>query len=167
MEVIDEEIGYFVIITSEEMRAEEAIALYKSRDALEKLFRGDKSYLGDGAARVYKRESVDMKIFIKFVALIIRNRIYTSLKEQMKKNKKKSNYMTVPAALRELEKIEMIRGLDGSYRLDHAVTSNQKTILKAFGMTATDIRKMANELSSDLQRLEEEAKEKKEAKHSN
>ena len=35
--------GYFCIITSEN-----AIKLYKNRDASEKLFRGDKSYLGDG-----------------------------------------------------------------------------------------------------------------------
>ena len=46
----------------------------------------------------------------------------------------KPNYMNVPAAIRELEKIEMIRQADGVYRLDHAVTATQKTILKAFGM---------------------------------
>ncbi len=31
--------------------------------------------------------------------------------------------MTVPAAIKELEKIEMIRPSDGNYRLEHAVTS--------------------------------------------
>ena len=54
--VIDEEVslcGYFCIITSERMTAKEAINLYKSRDASEKLFRGDKSYLGDKSLRVY------------------------------------------------------------------------------------------------------------------
>lgn len=167
-EVIDKEIGYcgyFVLITSEKMSAEEAITLYKSRDASEKLFRGDKSYLGNNAERVYKRESVDTKIFIEFIALIIRNKIYTALKDEMKRNKKKQNFMTVPAALHELEKIEMIKGLDGSYRLDHAVSSTQKTILKAFGLTATDIRKKARELSSELLRIDEEAKEKRDAKN--
>lgn len=47
-DVINEEIrlcGYFVIITSEKMTAAQALELYKSRDASEKLFRGDKSYL--------------------------------------------------------------------------------------------------------------------------
>ncbi|MCF0195598.1 MAG: transposase, partial [Bacteroidaceae bacterium] len=39
--------GYFVLITSEEMTAAEALRLYKGRDATEKLFRGDKSYLGN------------------------------------------------------------------------------------------------------------------------
>lgn len=68
--VIDEEIslcGYFVIITSEKMTAEEAIDLYKSRDASEKLFRGDKSYLGNKSLRVYSNDSLHAKIFIEFI----------------------------------------------------------------------------------------------------
>jgi hypothetical protein len=35
----------------------------------------------------------------------IRNKIYTLLKNRMKDLKKKTNYMSVPAAIRELEKI--------------------------------------------------------------
>lgn len=165
-DVIDQEIklcGYFVIITSEKMTAEEALTLYKSRDSSEKLFRGDKSYLGDKAERVYGSESIDSKVFVEFVALIIRNRIYTCLKEEMMKNDKKFNFMTVPAALRELDKIEMIKGLDNEYRLDHAVTATQKAILNAFGMNAQDIKLKAKELSAELARIEEEAAEKKAA----
>lgn len=45
--------------------------------------------------------------------------------------------MNVPATIKELEKIEMIRQTDGEYRLDHAVTATQKTILKAFKMDAS------------------------------
>ena len=76
--------GYFSIITSEKMTAEEALCLYKSRDDSEKLFRGDKSYLGDRCMRVYHDEPVHSKIFIEFVALIIRNKIYTCLTDRMK-----------------------------------------------------------------------------------
>ena len=86
-------------------------------------------------ARVYGSESVDTKIFIEFVALIIRNSIYTCLKNEMQKHEKKVNFMTVPAALRELDKIEMIKGSDNEYRLDHAVAATQMAILNAFGMT--------------------------------
>jgi hypothetical protein len=48
--VIEKEIhlcGYFVIVTSDKMSAQEAITLYKCRDISEKLFRGDQSYLGN------------------------------------------------------------------------------------------------------------------------
>lgn len=88
---------------------------------------------------MHSTESVENKIFIEFVALIIRNKIYTSLKDQMQMNKKKDNYMTVPAAIKELEKIEMIRLSDGNYRLEHAVTSTQKEILKAFNLTGRNV----------------------------
>ena len=50
-------------------------------------------------------ERIDSKIFVEFVALIVRNRIYSCLKEKMKAMDKKPNFMTVPASLNELEKI--------------------------------------------------------------
>lgn len=155
-DVIDQDIrlcGYFVIITSEKMSAEEALDLYKSRDASEKLFRGDKSYLGNRSFRVQSNESLHAKIFIEFVALIIRNRFHLYLKEQMRSSGKKQNFMTVPAAIRELEKIEIVRQTDRNYRLDHAVTASQKEILKAFGMTAANIREQAIGINDDLQSI--------------
>ena len=146
--------GYFCIITSEKMSAKEAIELYKSRDTSEKLFRGDKSYLGNKSIRVYSEESARAKIFVEFVAMILRCKMYTKLKEEMKKLEKKPNYMTVPAALKELEKIEMVRQLDNVYRLDHAVTANQNTILNAFGLDANHIKYYASELSKELKKVE-------------
>ena len=153
-EIIDEEInlcGYFVIITSEKMTVKEAIELYRSRDASEKLFRGDKAYLGNKSIRVQSDESASAKIFIEFVALIIRNKIYSCLKHEMKNIGKRLNYMTVPGAIKELEKIEMGRQMDNVYRLDHAVTANQKAILNAFGMDAEYVINKAAELSQILQ----------------
>lgn len=142
--------GYFCIITSEKMTAKEALLLYKNRDASEKLFRGDKTYLGDRSLRIYGDSAAESKIFIEFIALIIRNRIYNLLKDEWIKLEKRPNYMTVPAALKELEKIEMVRLTDNKYRMDHAVTATQKTILKAFGMDANVIKYYAKEISKIL-----------------
>lgn len=167
-DVIDEEIslcGYFVIITSEKMTAAEAIDLYKSRDASEKLFRGDKSYLGNRSLRVHSAESAEAKIFIEFVALIIRSRIYTSLKDAAEGMSSIPNYMNVPAALKELGKIEMIRHMDDIYRLDHAVTKTQKTILKAFGIDAGYIKEKVK-IIGDTIAYHEEGKQHGEEKHS-
>ena len=142
--------GYFCIITSAKMTAKEALELYKSRDASEKLFKADKSFLGNRSLRVYSGDALEGKMLIAFVALIIRNRMYTKLKDAEEEMMEKPNYMNVPAAIRELEKIEMIRQADGVYRLDHAVTATQKLILKAFGIDANYIKRKAKEISDCL-----------------
>lgn len=49
-----------------------------------------------------------------------------------------------------LQKIEMVRRNNGQYRLDHAVSKRQRTILSAFGMDNDDIRSLANDISSML-----------------
>lgn len=166
-DVINREIrlcGYFAIVTSTKMTAEEALILYKSRDGSEKTFRGDKSYLGAHCERVYTNESVDTKIFIGFVATVIRNRIYTLLIDEMRRMDKKQNFMTVPAAIKELEKIEMLKGADNEYSLDYSITATQKAILNAFDMTVDNVHRQARDISSDLLRIEMEAIEANAAK---
>ena len=143
--------GYFVIITSDKMTAKEALELYKGRDASEKLFLSDKTFLGNQSLRCSTEETAASKTFIEFVALIIRNRMYNYLKDAMKEMARKPNYMSVPAAIRELDKIEMSRGLDGKYRLDHAVTATQKTILDAFGLTDESVKFWAEEIGKKLE----------------
>lgn len=71
----------------------------------------------------------------------------------------KQNYFTVPAAVRELEKIEMIRQPDNHYRLDHAVTARQKDILRAFDMNEQNIRKQAIQINDQLTAVETSGKE--------
>lgn len=149
-DVIERELqlcGYFCIITSEKMTATQALVQYKGRDISEKLFRSDKTFIGSKSERVQSSQSISSKIFIEFVALIVRNRIYNLLKEQMIRMETRQKYMTVPAAIRELEKIEMVRRNNGTYKLDHAVTKTQKIILSSFGLDETDISRSAEEYS--------------------
>ena len=132
------------------MNAKQAISLYKNRDVSEKLFRADKSYLGNGVLRVASEEAANNKIFIGFIALIIRSRIYTALKDKASTMAKKPNYFMVPAAIRELEKIELCRYLDNVYRMDHAVTKTQKEILSAFGIEGARVKYKAAFISEAL-----------------
>ncbi|MBO4912755.1 MAG: hypothetical protein J5504_08525 [Butyrivibrio sp.] len=152
-DVIEEQLrlcGYFCIITSEKMAASQALIQYKGRDISEKLFRSDKTFIGSRSERIQSSRSMSSKIFIEFVALIVRNRIYNLLKEQMIRMESKQKYMTVPAAIRELEKIEMVRRNGGRYKLDHAVTKTQKVILSSFGLDETNISSSAEEISKLL-----------------
>lgn len=110
-------------------------------------------YLGNKSIRVYSEESAGAKIFVEFVAMIVRCKMYIKLKEEMKKLDKKLNYMTVPVAIKELEKIEMVRQLDNIYRLDHAVTANQKVILKAFGLDENSTRGLPPAARSEIRQI--------------
>ena len=131
-EVIERELklcGYFCIITSEKMTAAQALTR---------------------SERTPSAQSTSSRIFIEFIALIVRNRIYNLLKEQVIKMESRYKYLTVPAAIRELEKIEMVRRNGGIYKLDHAVTRTQKIILSSFGLDEDSILDSANEISKLL-----------------
>ncbi len=146
--------GYFALVTSARMTAKDALELYDRRDQSEKLFRSDKTFLGNKPLRVYSNESASAKIFIGFVALIIRCRLYRALRVAKAAMQNKQNYMTVPAAMKDLEKIELIKQFDGVYRLDHAVTAKQKIILQAFDADEDFIREKVRKLSADLRQAD-------------
>lgn len=71
--------------------------------------------------------------------MVVRCKMYTMLKNEVFRMKKHLNYMTVPAAIRGPEKIEMVKGLAGRYRMDYAVAATQKNILRAFQMNAFSV----------------------------
>ena len=153
--VVEQELqlcGYFCIVTSEKMTAAEALIQYKGRDISEKLFSTDKTFIGSNSMRTHSARALFSKIFVEFIALIVRNRIYNLLKETMLRLESRQNYLTVPKAIRELEKIEMVRRNSGLYRLDHAVTKKQKIILSSFGMTEEDIRSTAAQIAELLKK---------------
>lgn len=106
--------------------------------------------------RSHTNEGIEGRIFTQFIALIIRNKIYTALQEENEKLEKKQNCMTVPAAIKGLEKIEITRQTDNIYQLDHAVIVKQKKILKAFGMNEGNITYRAREIMQYLQSKSEE-----------
>lgn len=148
--------GYFCIVTSEKMTAQQAYDLYRSRDASEKIFRSDKTFLGSKSMRVHSGQAMAAKTFVEFVGLIIRQRFYTLLKNEILKLPVRKNYTTVPAALRELDKIELVRINNKSYQLDHAATKTQETILNAFGMTKNDVMEQAALISARLAEAEKQ-----------
>gem|GEM_PF-1752611 len=80
----------------------------------------------------------------------MRNRLYNLLKEAIIRMESDPKYMTVPAALRELEKIEMVQRSKGLYRLDHAITKKQKIILSSFGLDESIVRSKAVEIGRQL-----------------
>ena len=113
------------------MDAAKTLDIYRGRDNIEKLFRSLKSGIDFNKARVHTTESLKSKVFITFIAMIVRNEMFQKMEELRKKNRKA---YTVPGILSELENIECTRNSAGKYRRKYALTSKQKQILKQFEM---------------------------------
>ncbi len=142
--------GTYCIVTTEPMGALEAFTFYKGRDCSEKLFRTDKSFIGGNCIRVRSDNSMQGKFFIEFIALVIRNRMHNLIKELIVKRGKKLNYYNVSSAIAELEKIELVRGADGTYSLDHAITKRQRELLSAFGISEEEALTRLGSVMSEL-----------------
>ena len=65
--------------------------------------------------------------------------------------------MTVPAAIVELNKLEMVKLGQGDYQLHHAITKTQKTILSFFGISLEDVQVYANQIARILKTKVKEA----------
>ena len=115
--------------------------------------------MGSKSSRVQTAEAVSAKILIEFGSLIVRSRIYNLLKDEVLKLNMRKNFMTVPAAFRELEKLEIVRINGGVYQLDHAVTRNQETILKAFGIDEDEVNKKIAQIAETLGNANQRGKE--------
>jgi transposase len=142
--------GFFAIITSKKMDAYKALEIYRDRDAVEKVFRNEKSYLGNDVFRVHTDERWESKVFISFVALIIRNEIYKSLKPLYQKNRKE---YTVPKVLREYDKIGVTKLSDNRYHVRYKLTKKQKAILKELGINETEYNQFTDEIITPLEQL--------------
>ena len=94
--------------------------------------------------RVHSDEALESKQLIAFVALIARNELFKSLEPLREKEKKK---YTVPAAIRELDRMIITRNENDKYSLRYALTATQKNIFRALGMSEERVRKDALEAS--------------------
>lgn len=123
--------GIFVIITSKKMDAIEALETYRDRDCVEKVFRMDKSYLGNDVFRVHDTAKLEAKVFVSFIALILRNEIHKAIKPLYLKNKKE---YTIPKVLKDIDKLSLTKLSDEKYNQRYALTKKQKEIFKALGI---------------------------------
>lgn len=142
--------GCFVIVTSKKMEAEEALSIYRDRDAVEKIFRMEKSYLGCDVFRVHSDEKLESKVFVSFVALIIRNEIYQSLKPLYKKNKKE---YTVPKVLRLLERLGITKLSDQKYHQRYRVTKTQREVLSVLEIQEKQYQEYCKKIEDQMNKI--------------
>lgn len=141
--------GYFALVTSEEMSASDALDKYRDRDVVEKLFRSLKSEMDFDRFRVHDDASMQSKIFITFLANIVRNEIYMKTKG-LKVSKKDRKSYTMPSIIEIMNTIEVTRDSRNEYIKRYAVTKKQSNILECFGLEEKDIIKYVEELNKRI-----------------
>jgi transposase len=129
-DVLEEAIGtsgWLVIISNDIKDPKEALRIYRAKDVVEKGFLRLKCDLDLGRLRVHSQERMQNKVFIGFVALVLRSAVHNVMsdKELYKK-------MTMNQLLRTLSKLRVQE--IGKEQIVFPATKMQKEIFKAFGL---------------------------------
>ena len=124
----DNRTGLFVMLSSEDLDWEGAMSSYDTRNRVEEAFNAYKNDLDAGRMRTGDPERARGRLFIKFVALIMRTHIMNVLKD----DRSEVRDMTVEQMFRSLNTMMAI-GSPGDWRLT-AVTKTNRQIFEAFGL---------------------------------
>ena len=129
-EVIDKElehVGWLVLLSNDVSDPKEAITIYRTKDVVEKGFLRFKNSLEMGRLRIHSENSMQNKVFVGFIGLIIMAGIHKVMLDQgLYRN------MTMKKLIKTLEKLR-IQSINGS-KILFPVTKEQREIFKAFGL---------------------------------
>lgn len=120
--------GYFALVANEKMEAFTALHLYRMKDVVEKAFGNLKERLNMRRLLVSSEKSLDGKIFIEFIALIL----ISHLDHRMKLSELYKKY-TLHQLIDKLDVIECFEDTDHSLRIGE-ILSKQKAIYVALGV---------------------------------
>lgn len=129
--------GYYILVTSKEMSANEALLSYSKRDCVEKVFMALKSFLGMDKIGTHTDESIHAKTMIWFVAAILHSRVFSKTNELRMTDRKT---FTVPSIIDLLEEITSDKNLSTmQYERRYKPNKKQSSILKALSTTVEEI----------------------------
>jgi transposase len=119
--------GWLIVISNCITDAKEAIKIYREKDIVEKGFMRLKNSLDLGRLRVHSETSMQNKVFIGFIALIILSGIHNTMA-----GKKLYTKMTMRKLILALSrlKLQIVKGV----RVLFPVTKEQRSIYDAFGI---------------------------------
>lgn len=116
--------GYFSLISNENLEAREILSIYRQKDVAEKAFHNIKDRLDARRLRVSSKPTMDGKIFVTFVSLVI----LSYIKNKMSEKELYKKY-TTQELLDELDLIESYERGNEKLKLAE-VTKKQKEIFK-------------------------------------
>ena len=136
--------GFFSMISEKKLTPLEALRTYRDRDSIEKVFRQLKSSLSFKHAGVMSKHSLESKVFLTFIASIVRNEIAYKrydLKLQERKN------LTVPVIIKQLEIIEASINANNNYSRRYSFTKTQNKILGLYDIKEDYIDNSINDFN--------------------
>ncbi|MDR1828118.1 MAG: transposase [Methylobacteriaceae bacterium] len=121
--------GYFIILSSDtHLSSDDVIRIYRERDVIEKNFDQLKNALDFKRLHTHINKTTEGKVFIGFLALIVRSWLLRKIKSNPETKK-----LTFEKVLLELRKIKAVTLADHT-RVMMPLTKTQKTILAAIGI---------------------------------
>ena len=117
--------GWLVIISNDVTDVKEAISIYREKDVVEKGFLRLKNSLDLGRLRVHRADSMQNKVFVGFIALILLSYIHKVMSD-----KDLYRNMTMKKLIMTLSKLR-VQEIKGT-RILFPLTKEQKAIFKSF-----------------------------------
>lgn len=136
--VINEELskyGYLILLNNdEEMNSLDTINIYRDKDCIEKSFDDLKNSIDMKRLKVHRRETMEGKIFVAFIGLVIKSYMQKELKDYIRERN-----LTIQDILNELKKIKVLE--KGTTKvLMQPLTKTQKEILEAFDIDENELK---------------------------
>ena len=116
--------GYLVILSTRNMKIRDVILLYRNKDCVEKCFDTMKNELSTNRLRVHSRESMEGRLFISFLALILLSWIHKRMREE-----DLTKRYTVDEVMFEMKKLKIIELKEGRQVLTE-ITKSQRDLFK-------------------------------------
>jgi transposase len=127
------DLGYFCILTNDELSSEEVLSIYRHKDTIEKAFDEIKNHIDMKRLRTHNQETTEGKMFCAFLTLIVRMHIENVLSKWMEEHN-----FTTERVLRELVKVRAV-SFSGGMKLLNPLTKTQQEIFSAFGVSLENV----------------------------
>ena len=130
VEKIRRQKGFYLIFTTDmNAGAEETLQHYRAKDVTEKLFDQIKCGMDGNRIRTHNENTTDGKVFVTFIACIIRTFLLEKLRKYLT-----DNSTSLKKALNQMSNIRIVTTTaKGGLRLTKALSKKQKDILKPLG----------------------------------
>ena len=126
--------GFVVLVSNIDADLEFILRQYKKRDIVEKAFSTLKSTLDFNKFYSSSGETIEAKVFVSFLAIIVRAHISFKLKPFLEMN----TFHTVNTVIAEFTKLEVTK-INKAYVQSYALTRTQKTIFEYLEISEKDL----------------------------